>query len=61
MPPPESSGPEHPQSGAARRRCPSLPDPPPGLDSLAPTNGTEELLRLTALLGLGREDAFERL
>jgi len=58
MPPPESSGPVQPQSGAARRSLSAAPDPPPDLPRGVDERGPEELLRLTAL---GREDAFERL
>ena len=40
MPPPESSGPVQPQSGAARRSLSAVPDPPPD-----PTRGTDEQAR----------------
>ncbi len=53
MPPPESSGPVQPQSGAARRPLSAVPDPPS-----EQLRSPEELLRLTAL---GQEAAFERL
>src|SRR6478736_6480473 len=53
MPPPESSGPTQPPSGAARRSLSAVPD-----SATEQQRSPEELLRMTAL---GHEQAFEKL